>query len=132
MTGIEKGKTLAGGLNDLRISPDEKSLIWVNDAGELLTRPPDAIHVELWRQLRMARQAAESAGNQMAQMLADEDHGPVGSLQMVAFPVKPCEDSNHHGVHIRRTEQQRGEPIWYVCPGRGPLAYDKPPQVWEG
>jgi len=77
--GMKNGEavsnSLAGGLNDLRVSPDEKTLIWMNDADELMTRPADPIHVALWRQLRRWKAAHESVSNQMAQMLAFEDTG---------------------------------------------------------
>lgn len=69
----EVGKALSGGVHNLRLSFDERSLLWETTAGERISRPADAIHVLLWRKLRASRQEAEAAFNQIGMFLIEKE-----------------------------------------------------------
>lgn len=70
MSSSEVGRTLAGGINGLALSGDEKSLVWVNNAGERISRPADAIHVNLWRQFQECARDLLAANRQLADIIS--------------------------------------------------------------
>lgn len=69
----ENGTTRVGGINNLRMSEDEKALMWENDANERISRPADAIHIYMWRKLQNMMQEAEAAFEQIAQFIKAEE-----------------------------------------------------------
>ena len=73
MSSSELGTTRAGGINEFRVSEDERALIWVNDAGERNRRPADEHHIYLWRRLVNMTREAEAAFEQIAQFIAAEE-----------------------------------------------------------
>lgn len=72
-TLAENGTTRVGGINNLRLSEDEKALMWENNAGERISRPADSLHVYLWNKLRAMTQQSEAAFEQIAAFISAEE-----------------------------------------------------------